>query len=378
MLVKYCYTPICLICISVFMLIMPFHAVSAQKDRCVASAFYIAGIDVSVEAATSEEARAKASELGLNQAWSQLKARILLAEQPLDSDDNATVLRDLLDYTRIDQETVLPSRYIGRLDYCFDRAKTREFFTGQSLRYAELRSGRMLILPVWNAQLQAQLWKQPNPWAQAWAGQLQGRDGLVDLALAESLSIERAVDVEPVLSADRATIAKAAKIEKAERVIITTLTPTVNDGDILLAVTANLYDRNGKFESTVYKIDDLTMSIDQVKSTLDWLAGDMAKGIENVWRSANEVNVKDGGVLMLNVPANSIKEWSKHIDILSSLAPVEKLSVVQLSARGGIVKLDMAGTLQSLNYALESHLLKLEESRNNDSEIPLTLRPLNN
>ncbi|MCE2518119.1 MAG: hypothetical protein J4F41_09960, partial [Alphaproteobacteria bacterium] len=366
----------------------------AADTTCPAKAFYVEGVEVSAEAATSEEARQTATDTGLGEAWAILKARLLLPEQ-----DDASLadvsgadipgadipgadipgldipgLRDLLDYTRIDQETVLPGRYLGQLDYCFDRVKTREFFTANALKHAELPSGPMLVLPVLNANNTPQLWRRPNFWAEAWEAALDGRDGLVDLRLAASLSVERAVDVAPVMKGDRATIAKAAKLEQTERVIIAILTPTISGDNATLTVAANLYDRNGQFESTVYGLDDLVVPIDQVVPTLDWLVGDMVGGIETVWRTANEVNIRDSGILTLNVPAVSIEDWSRQITILKGLAPVESLSVVQLSATGGIVRLDMAGSLTSLNYALEPHLLTLEENRNNGA-VPLTLVP---
>lgn len=398
MKLKLCYTRICLICISVFAsapgaVMLATGAARAADDSCPAAAFYVEGIAVSAEAATSEDARQIATDSGLDQAWATLKARLLLpgqldsASEDTASEDTASqdtaaspdpaALRDLLDYTRIDQETVLPGRYLGQLDYCFDRVKTREFFAANTLKHAELPSGPMLVLPVLNANNSPQLWRRPNFWAEAWAEVLAGRDGLVDLRLATSLSVERAVEVAPVVNGDRATIAKAARLEQSERVIITILTPTISGDTATLDITASLYDRMGQFESTVYRLDGADMPIDQIVPTLNGLVKEMVNGIETVWRTANVVNTRDSGVLTLNVPATSVQDWSTQISILKGLTPVESLSVVQLSATGGIVRLDMAGSLTSLNYALEPHLLTLEENRD-DGAVPLTLVPLPN
>ena len=373
MFLSFRYTRICIFCITVFATFSWANLSKATEDTCPRDAFYVQGIEISGEAATSAEARATASALGLKKAWVILKARLLLPDQADAGGIEADELQDLLDYTRIDQETVLPGRYIGRHDYCFDRLKTRDFFTSKSFRHAELRSGQMLILPVWNVAGAPQLWRRPNPWADAWEAELSSRDGLVNLNLASTLSVERAIDVAPILDGRRATIAKAAKLEQAERVIITVLTPTKDGDELRLNVTASLYDRTGKFESTVYQLEEMSLPIAKLGATLAWLAGDMAKGIENVWRTTNVVNIRDSGMLLLNIPVTSIKEWSERISILESLAPVEDLNVMQLSKDGGVVRLNMAGSITSLNYALERHLLTLEESRIEGNQVPLTL-----
>lgn len=375
------YTLIYFFCISVFTA-MAAHA-ETRVDACPSPIYYIEGIDVSSEAETSASARQVAGALGLEKAWGLLKARLLLPSQGQkpngESAETPTeILRDLIDYIRIDQETVLPRRYIGRQDYCFDRQKTRAFFKAQSLRHAELRSGAILVLPVWNFANKPQLWRRPNPWAAAWRGVLDGRGGLVDLRLAEGLSVERGVGVAAILRGERDEIAKAATLAEVERVIITILTPKITDSAASLNVEASLYDRNGKFESTVYRLDNMTSSLDRLAATLDWLAEDMARGVENVWRTTNVMNTEDSGVIMLNISADSIQHWSRQIAILAGLAPVDRLDVVQLSAKGGIVRLQMVGSLTSLNYALESHLLTLEERRIDAGEIPLKLVPLRN
>ena len=152
------YTRIQKICISVFAL-GAFMAVclgfgvtikpGKAEGSCPAQAFYIKGIDVAVDDESSEIARIKATTQAQQKAWQALQSRLLLLEQPFIA-DNASIIDSVLDYIRIDQETVLETRYQGRFDYCFDRVKTRALFKDQGIRHAELISGDMLVLPVWN------------------------------------------------------------------------------------------------------------------------------------------------------------------------------------------------------------------------------------
>lgn len=369
------YIQIFLFAVSIFISILLTNLARADSN-CPAPVFYVEAIDVSVEADTSQKARRIAGDLGVKKAWEVLKNRLLLTDQSDDGAVKVSKLHDLIDHTRIAQETVLPSRYIGQLDYCFDRAKTRQFFQDHSFRHAELPSGKMLVLPVLNIGTAPRLWRRPNFWAEAWAVNLQNRDGLVDLQLASSLSVERSVAVEPVIRGERDVIATAAGLEKAEHVIITVLTPSLEGDNARLDVRADLYDRHGNFETTIYSLDRVELPIPQLPTTLGSLVENMTNGIENIWRTANVINTQDRGFLLLRVPASSIKQWSDRIRILNNLAPVERLTVVQVSSTGGIVRLELAGSLTSLNHALEVHAFTLEQSGSGD--VPAVFVPITN
>ena len=374
------YTRIQKICISVFTLgafmafclgfgvaIKPANA----AESCPAQAFYIKGIDVAVDDESSEIARIKATTQAQQKAWQALQSRLLLPEQPFIA-DNASVIDSVLDYIRIDQETVLETRYQGRFDYCFDRVKTRALFKDQGIRHAELISGDMLVLPVWNEAKTPRLWRQPNPWMQVWQDLLPNHIGLVQMKMPQSLSIERSVKVEDLLIADQKAIATAAQFEQAERVILAILTPELDGQSIDISMTAKLFRANGRFDSDIYQLDGISAPVDEITDQLSQLARGMASGIEGAWRKANQINLEDGGVLVIHVPAQNIDQWTGQLAILENLPPVDQVEVVQLSSSGGVVRLKLAGSFEALSNALEQHQLKIENSED-DGNIALKL-----
>ena len=348
---------------------------SKAETLCASPAFYIQNVEVAVDDESGEKARIKATAKAEINAWKMLQKRLLLPNQPNVPDNTSTItatIDSVLDYIRIDEETVLNTRYQGRFDYCFDRIKTRALFENEGLRHAELISGDMLVLPVWNEKNTPRLWRQPNPWMQVWRDILPQRDGLVQMKMPASFTIERSVSVQDLLVDDAKAIAKAAEIEKAERVIIAILTPEQEGQNINIRMTAKLYRADGQFDSDIYALDGVSAPVSEILPELSQLAQDMADGIEGAWKIANQINLQDAGVLVVRVLARSITEWTEQIDILKSLPPVDGLDVVQLSSVGGVVRLKLAGSIEALTNALEQHQLKIENS-DDDNDISLRL-----
>jgi len=139
------------------------------------------------------------------------------------------------------------------------------------------------------------------------------------------------------------------------------MTPQQQDGQITVNVKADLYDRKGNFESTAYTMQEAALNPAAIESSIDGIATTLLDGIEDVWRNTNVVDVQDSGVVLVTIKARSLKEWRSHLNVLTSLPPVENLSVIRLGSGGGLVRIKLAGSVTSLNYALEGYGLELAE-----------------
>ena len=143
------YTLFWLVCIPLVVPIFGSFSGLVSQARadgsCQTPAFFIEGVEVSARANDAEVARQMAMDEALEAAWKRLAGRVLLEPEDM-AYDNASV-RNLVDYVRIDKETVLPKRYLATLTYCFDRDMTRAYLDERDLVHAELRSSPMLILP---------------------------------------------------------------------------------------------------------------------------------------------------------------------------------------------------------------------------------------
>ncbi len=355
--------------------------VAFAAENCPIAAFHIKGVAVSAEADTGEVARQTAANQGLNDAWGRLTSRLLLPSQILPADDTIAGISDRLDFIHIDTETVLPRRYRARLDYCFDRRRVRDYFNAHSLLHAELPSQVFLVLPILNDANGPRLWHSDNWWFSAWQKALGRRDGLVDLQLPRMLATERKITGQGIMGGiagrDKAMLAEAAVLETAGRVIVASLTPVFEGGRMTLSIKAQLFDSTGNFESTIYNFDYSNLDYDNFRGidpdASEGIAAKMIDAIESAWRQTNVINTARRGYLTLRVPATDIQTWQKKLDGLRRAPNVDGVKQVQLSANGGIVELDMVGSIKSLNYALEQQGLVIEQAFDHH-DIPLVLR----
>lgn len=361
------YTLFLVFCISVF------GAMTAQAsadETCPHPAFHITGIEVSARGASGEEARQLATEDGIVQAWRKLTQRLLL--EKLDN-DTASDKQEMVDYIRIERETVLPKRYLATFDYCFDRGRVRAYFAERKANHAELISAPMLVLPVWNAAGQARIWRKPNPWAMAWEQVLEGRNGLVQLRMTEKLATERAVSPGEVAALEPGVIARAAELERAEKVIVARITPVADGDNMTASVTASLYGRDGGQEAEIFELKKLVFPVGKTPETMRWLASEIENGVERVWRSVNMVTVNEASQITLHITSDTITEWRSTLRQLKGLATVEDLLVVQLNHNGGVVRLNLSGSIQSLVYSLEPGGLAIEPATSDDGTTFLKL-----
>ena len=350
------------------------HAAGDGIQACPDAAFHVRGVEVSASAGSGSEARALATRQALDKAWDRLTGRLLLVGERIadDADGGAgpdLAIDDLVDHVRVIDETVLAKRYLAAFDYCFDRDKARRYFAERGVRHAELVSAPMLVLPVWNAGGKPRIWRRPNLWLDSWKEVLGDRNGLVTLSLPESLAIERAVPPEAVLGRNRGALSTAARIEGAEKVIVTVVTPSVDGDTMTVSVAAGLYNRKGALESGFYDLDSLSFPVAEAPERMRWLAGQIETGIESVWRGVNAVALVEAALAVpLRLPAATIAEWRGLVDRLRSLPPVERVRVMQLAPGGGIVRVELSTSMQSFVYALEAEGLAIEQGPGDDGD----------
>ena len=381
------YTFLRLFCISVLALAANHAGATGHEDEtCPDAAFNIRGVEVSASARSGSEARRLATKQGLDRAWRLLTERLLLdgerineaAPKAEDGADAAAgvAVDDLVDHVRVLNERVLSERYIAAFDYCFDRGGVRRHFAAMGVRHAEQVSAPMLVLPIWNSGGKPRIWRQPNLWINAWEEALGNYNGLVTLRLPQSLAAERSISPQAALEKQRDTLARAARLEGAEKVIVTVVTPVADGDSISATVSASLHNRDGSLESEFYNIDPLKFPINSTSEAMLWLVGQIGNGIEKVWRSVNAVTLVEAeNVVALRISADNIAEWQGLVGRLRSLPPVERVRVMQLAPGGGVVRVELSSSMQSFVYALEAEGLAIDRKVGGDGAVALDLVP---
>ena len=336
-------------------------------DSCQPPTYGITGIQVDAEAATSDLARKIASDEAVNIAWQQLAQRLLVNPQQFaekwpapDDDSNMQDPSALLDFIHIIHENIQPGLYGAKQDFCFDRAKVRQWFEARDLEYAETPSGRLLVLAVWNHPLKPRLWTQPNPWSAAWERVLPGHDGLLRLAMPEGIAIERFVDVEAVLEATPLALSRAAKLEEAQQLLITIATPKLGVGTVSLEVETKLFQPDGTAVAEVQPIRGKIIPVTDLQDSLDQLASEILGGMESIWRQATQLDTRNARDFAISIEATSLAEWTEQLAMLESHPLVLSLFVQRLHHGGGTVVIRLGGKLEALQASMAQRGLWLQ------------------
>jgi hypothetical protein len=351
------------IIISLMVWIMAWSVPVWADEACLSDAFLIDNHHAEASAATGNLARTQATDTALNTAWQMLINRLVIAGQ-----DMAPLMQvnpnDLLLYTRVQNETVLTSRYIADLDYCFDRQLVRQLFRENNIAYAELISDRIMLLPVFISGDRANLWKQPNPWKNTLETILPDHNGLVQLSIPSGLVLERSITGQGILANPESVIAQAASLDQVSMVLLTTARVTIASSDTAsgfeLVVTGGLYDRDGK---QLAGIEDRRLPIKNstdVPRHLRQLGQDMIANIEQVWREVNLVDLNAQNMLRLSVDIISLEQWFALLANLENLSPVEQVDLRQLSADMAVMDIMLNGSSEAMDYALEQIGFRIE------------------
>lgn len=116
----------------------------------------VTGIDVDVRGSDANDAREKAWERAVREAWAKVDGPRLPDSQ----------LESLVSAVVIEREQIGPRRYIGRLGVIFDRARAARYLGGGAQGRP---SAPILLIPVTDSAGTQLVYEQRNPWQRAWA-----------------------------------------------------------------------------------------------------------------------------------------------------------------------------------------------------------------
>ena len=335
-----------------------------QEALCSSGAYYVSGVEVSAEGSSGIEARQRAEANGLSEAWERLMSR-LLGEGSASVLSDAVSIESFVEYTRVEDEIVLPSRYSGRYDYCFAGFRLRSFFAERDLRYTELFSQPILVLPALSVGSDSFIFRN-HAWRRAWDEALGGYDGLLRFHLVERLATERELTASKIISGDRLSLARAAEIESAEKVMVTIMAQNEND---TASFQGRLYGKDGRLESLFYKADGVSSD-----EALGEAVAKIIGALEERWHDENATKSGNNkGVVRLTLYTSSMNERRDYLEILENLPPVQEVEVIYLSFSKGEVLVKLSSSARSFVRALDGVGLGLSEEKRDDGETSYVL-----
>ena len=337
-------------------------AIAKMANRCDEPTFGAASIAIDKVATTAAEAQKTGVDAAAQTAFRQVLNRLLLSRADQDEFAAAHSYDAFTDFVHIIEEKNLEKRYIARLDFCFDAERMRKAIQNADLRWAELQSPPILLLPVWKDPDGASAWLKNNSWIAEWHDVVDHYQGLVSLRrLPHSLTHERRFRGADLLAGDPIKLAAAARIAGAQQVLVVAATLDYERSKRIVDVEVRLFDKTGQPITTILSQSNMMLGKTDTKP-LDAIRQTILGRIEGSWHSANLINSSAAGYLLVNVPVTSVKQWSDRLTALRQVAVIKTVTIRALDTHGGSVLLALVGSKEALQNALASHDLELVDT----------------
>ena len=324
------------------------------------SIFAVQGVDVDVTDTDAATAKNKALVEVQVKAFRQLAER--LGSPEVVAAVEAMETKDILPYLRslsIEQESISPGRYQGKLTVRFLPEKIKSFYSSHGVRVASGQGPAFLVLPMWKSANGPQLWED-NPWRQAWINLRAEQSQVPVIVPLGDLDDSEIISAQDVLSGDEVKLEAIRRRYDVKSVLVAFAEPT-EDGGIRATMNGNTplgkitFDKTYRAESgdTRESAELATKRFHQVM--IEKFRSDSAK-------QASAEGGDSGSrrqTLSVAVPFAGPSEWNRMRSRILSTPGVVGLDVSSLGGDGAVVKLTVMGDMDKIEGRFRTSGLQL-------------------
>ncbi len=325
-----------------------------------AQVFTLRGVEVDVTADTVTAAREQALAQGQVRALRALLERLVLPEdQGAIPSLSASEVQDyVLDFGVSDERTSAV-RYIATMTVRFRPGAVRRLLRANGLRFAEVQSKPVLVLPVWSRGGAARLWEGSNPWLRAWIAESDVAELVPVLTPLGDLEDLRDIDAQQAVAGDSTRLRTIGERYGADSVLVSHAT-LEGDPEVGLArvrVESRRYREGQPGETIVDSFgqqqgEDLQALLERATATID-------QGLQEEWKRANVMSFESLERLLVEVPVDALSDWLTVRRRLEGLASVAAADLTSLTRARAVIELGFYGTLDQLLGQLEQRDLVL-------------------
>jgi len=321
--------------------------------------FTIAPVRVDVTAASASAARDQALIEGERRALQMLIERLTLAAgrsrlpQP-----NSAQLSDLVQGFEVANERRSGVRYIADYTFHFRPDSVRQLLGQAGIAFAETPSKPLVVLAVLLDGDRAALWDDPNPWRDAWA-RAKLPPGLVPLVIPlGEIADVAAIDTDAALHGDDARLRSLSQRYDGDDVLVTAATVSQSATRSLDVVTSRYTPGNPASRQTWSNSATANPTESDTAMMTRALADTMAR-VEEAWKVANILDLRQSGTLTVRVAAGSLRDWIVVRDRLTGIPAVRSSQLMSIDRGGARVEIRYVGDPAQLRLALAQRDLEL-------------------
>ena len=359
-------------CLLILVLPLLIVGLQARAEECSTPQFGVNNVSIDQLADTASEARQLGTRAAAETAFTVVLDRLLNDPEKISQFLDRHDLDQFSDFVHITEENSLEGRYIALLDFCFDADRLRASFRKDGLRWTELRSPPILVVPVWQGPDGARAWQNDNSWLSGWREAVETSNGLVNFVLLEPTIInERSLRAEDLARANPVTLSLATTLAEAEQTMLVIARLDYDGSSPVLTVDGQLFSRDGELITTLAKMVDLPVSSDLV-GQLAVARSQILQEMQASWYAANAISGNDTQKMTLILPINSLEEWASRLAVFDQIAVFNGYRIRKLDLTSGVVTVNVEGTIAAVKNALLAQGLSLVTTEDgNQSVIPL-------
>lgn len=324
--------------------------------------FTIAPVRVDVTAASASAARDQALIGGERRALQMLIERLTLAagRSRLPQPNNAQ-LSDLVQGFEVANERRSGVRYIADYTFHFRPDSVRQLLSQAGIAFAETPSKPLVVLAVLLDGDRPALWDDPNPWRDAWA-RAKLPPGLVPLVIPlGEIDDVAAIDADAALHGDDARLRNLSQRYDGDDVLVTAA--TVNQGATRsLDVVTTRYTPGSPASRQTWSNSVTANPGESDMAMMTRALSDTRARVEEAWKVANILDLRQSGTLVVRVAAGSLQDWIVVRDRLTGIPAVRSSQLMSIDRGGARVEIRYVGDPAQLRLALAQRDLELSGS----------------
>jgi hypothetical protein len=271
----------------------------------------------------------------------------------------------------IEDESVSPGRYKGKLTVRFLPAKVRALYSEFGVKVAAEQGPSLLILAIWKGPQGNVLWED-NPWRQAWVNLRAEQSQVPIIVPLGDFDDTELLSVTEVMSEDAVKMEALRKRYDVKKIIVAYAEPAENgtihahmNGDSPLGKLNfdKIYDgETGRVEDSAKLAAQRFhgVMLDKFKS-----------GAVKVAEQKRQIDANARKTLSVRVPFSGPSQWNGLRSRILSTPGVTGLDVSSLGADGAVVTLTFVGSPQDMQSSMQASGLNFSQGGSGWQIVPL-------
>lgn len=335
-------------------LALAFVLAASQAHAASTDVFTVEEVAVDATARSAEAARKVALAEGQYEAFLRLFDRLTLRldRSRLPEDIEPEAIAHLVRAFEVQDEKTSGIRYLAKLTVRFKKDAFLKFLQTREIPYATTRSRPVLVLPVFDSGEDRTLWRDPNPWRDAWLA-MPPRDGLVPFVLSYGdLADVTAIDAAQAALGDQDRLAVIAKRYNAAAILVAQVRTATESFRSLPAIYLSLSRYGAGAWGDVYVASFMGASGASPDGLFRQAIEQTVQRIEESWKLDNLLQSGEEGEVTVVVPLQGLEDWLEIEKRLSRIPSVLENRLVYLSREEARVRLRFQGGGMQLQRAL--------------------------